>query len=77
MRYISTQLGQPTQLIALATSVADYADMARWVGCQPGNTFNFHPNVRAHPLEIVIHGFEQVHRKSRVLSMHKQLYHAF
>jgi pre-mRNA-splicing helicase BRR2 len=70
MRYISTQVSQKIQIIGLATSVADYMDMARWIGCQPANAYNFHPNVRANPMEIVIQAFEQPHRKSRLLAMH-------
>lgn len=62
------------QIIGLATSVADYKEMASWIGANSTNTFNFHPNVRPYPVDIHITGFEQHHRKSRLISMQKHMY---
>lgn len=68
MRFIQTQLEKKFQIIGLATSVADYKEMASWIGAS-NQTFNFHPEKRPIPLEIIISGFDQNHRKARLLSM--------
>lgn len=62
------------RIIALGTSVANYKDIAEWIGASPSFTFNFHPNVRPVPLDIQIIGFEQNHKHSRILSMQKAVY---
>jgi pre-mRNA-splicing helicase BRR2 len=58
MRYISTQLESSIRIVALATSLANYRDVAEWIGATTGNIFNFHPNVRPVPLEVSIQGFD-------------------
>ncbi|EAS04385.2 small nuclear ribonucleoprotein helicase (macronuclear) [Tetrahymena thermophila SB210] len=62
------------QIIGLATSVADYKEMASWIGANPSNTFNFSPDVRPYPVDLHITGFEQHHRKARLISMQKHMY---
>jgi len=69
MRYIASQLEKRVRIIALGTSVANYKDIAEWIGASHSFTFNFHPNVRPVPLDIQIIGFEQNHKHSRILSM--------
>ncbi|EGR33236.1 hypothetical protein IMG5_058560, partial [Ichthyophthirius multifiliis] len=76
MRLFSSQMDQNNkiQIIGLSTSVADYKEMASWIGAQQNNIFNFHPNVRPYPVDIHITGFEQNHRRARLLAMQKHMY---
>lgn len=48
--------------------------MASWIGATASNTFNFHPNVRPYPVDIHITGFEQHHRKARLIAMQRHMY---
>lgn len=66
MCYISKQLEKRCQIIGLATSVADYKEMAAWIGAPASNTFNFHPSARPVQLLIELTGFEQNQRKARL-----------
>ena len=61
-------------MISLSASLADYREVATWVGAPPENTFNFHPSVRPNNrVEIVFHTFDQPFRESRLHMMQKQL----
>jgi len=46
MRYISSQLETPFRIIGLSSPVANYMDIAEWIGAPVQHTFNFHPNIR-------------------------------
>ena len=74
MRYISSQIEKPIRIIALSSSLSNAKDVAQWLGCNQGLTFNFHPNVRPLPLELHIRGFNQTHNASRLQSMSKPVY---
>lgn len=74
MRYISSQIEKPIRIIALSSSLSNAKDVAQWLGCNQGLTFNFHPNVRPLPLELHIRGFNQTHNGSRLQSMSKPVY---
>ena len=74
MRYISSQIEKPIRIIALSSSLANAKDIAQWLGCNQGLTFNFHPNVRPLPLELHIRGFNQTHNASRLQTMSKPVY---
>lgn len=74
MRYIANQIEKPIRIIGLATSVANSRDVAEWIGANPSNTFNFHPNVRPIPLEIYLQGFDQTQRKVRLLAMSRHIF---
>lgn len=50
MRYISSQLPKPIRIIALGCSIANYRDVAEWVGCPQENMFNFSSSIRQHPI---------------------------
>jgi pre-mRNA-splicing helicase BRR2 len=56
-------------MVGLSTSLANYKDMAEWIGAV--QVFNFHPSVRPVPLEIAISGFDQNNQNSRLLAMQK------
>lgn len=49
-------------------------EMASWIGASESSTFNFHPNVRPYPVDIHITGFEQHHRRSRLIAMQRHMY---
>mmetsp|Transcript_75394 Transcript_75394/g.157134 ORF Transcript_75394/g.157134 Transcript_75394/m.157134 type:complete len:2169 (-) Transcript_75394:248-6754(-) len=75
MRYISSQAKQnPTRVVALAASLANARDVGEWIGAGSGGLFNFSPNVRTVPLEMVIQGFDIHHRATRLLAMSRPVY---
>ena len=74
MRYIATQIEKRIRIVGLATSIANYIDVSVWIGASNDFTFNFHPNIRPVPLEIVIQGFDQNQRHGRILAMQKHVF---
>ncbi|KAG5673800.1 hypothetical protein PVAND_003817 [Polypedilum vanderplanki] len=76
MRYISSQIEKQIRIVALSSSLADYKDVAQWLGCNANTTFNFHPSVRPIPLELHIQGFSITHHASRIAAMSKPVYNA-
>ena len=76
MRYASSQFDEPIQFVALATSLADYREVAAWVGANSKNTYNFPPSSRPNSLDLIFKGFEQTQRKVRLLQMQKHAYNA-
>jgi len=74
MRYISYQIERQIRIVALFTSLANAKDVAQWLGCNPRNIFNFHPNVRPVKLDLHIRGFNQSHNASRLSAMIKPAY---
>jgi pre-mRNA-splicing helicase BRR2 len=55
---ISSQLERPIRIVGLALSIADYREIAEWIGAQPQNIFNFSPVARANSMQIIIQGFD-------------------
>lgn len=76
MRYISSQIEKQIRMLALSASLGDAKDVAQWLGCNTGSTFNFHPSVRPIPLELHVQGFNITHQASRVSAMSKPVYNA-
>jgi pre-mRNA-splicing helicase BRR2 len=74
MRYISVQVQQPIRIVALAASLANAKDVGEWIGAGSTGLFNFSPNVRTVPLEMVIQGFDIHHRTTRLLAMSRPVY---
>jgi len=74
MRYISVQVQQPIRIVALAASLANARDVGEWIGASSTGLFNFSPNVRTVPLEMVIQGFDIHHRSTRLLAMSRPVY---
>lgn len=74
MRYISYQIERQIRIVALFSSLANAKDIAQWLGCNPRNIFNFHPNVRPVKLDLHIRGFNQSHNASRIAAMSKPAY---
>lgn len=46
MRYIATNTEKNIRIIGLAPSIANYRDIAEWIGAPLSNTYNFLPNIR-------------------------------
>jgi len=59
---------------ALAASLANAKDVGEWIGAPASGGFNFSPNVRTVPLEMVIQGFDIHHRATRLLAMSRPVY---
>ncbi|XP_028133686.1 putative U5 small nuclear ribonucleoprotein 200 kDa helicase [Diabrotica virgifera virgifera] len=76
MRYISSQIEKPIRIIALSASLADYKDVAQWLGCNSNATFNFHPSVRPVNLELHVQSINITHNASRLIAMAKPVYNA-
>jgi len=76
MRYISVQIHQPIRIVAMGASVANAKDLAEWIGAGPSGMFNFSPNVRTVPLEMIIQGFDVHQRTMRLLAMARPVYHS-
>lgn len=74
MRYMASQIEKQVRIVALSSPIANSRDIAQWLGCSHGHTFNFHPNVRPLPLELYIRGFNQTHNGTRILAMSKPAY---
>ena len=73
MRTIASERENGLRLICLSASLADYREVAVWMGAPPENTFNFHPHVRPNSCEVIFHNFDQPFRESRLYMMQKQL----
>ena len=76
MRYISSQKDKPIRIIALSSSLSNAKDVAQWLGCSTGATFNFHPSNRPVQLELHVRGFNETHNASRLLAMSRPVYQA-
>lgn len=84
MRYINAQLNAQAgegkkvenkiRIVALGTSLANARDLGEWIGTTANSIFNFHPNVRPVPLEIVIQGYNIPHFASLMIAMTKPAY---
>ena len=76
MRFISSQLENKIRIVALSSSIANYKEVAEWVGATPSSTFNFHPNARPIPLEIHMQGFDMPHFGTRMMAMSRPTLYA-
>lgn len=74
MRYISSQVDNPIRIIGLSHSLTNGRDIASWLGCTSGATYNFPPATRPIPLELTIMPFNIPHQASRLLAMTKPVY---
>jgi pre-mRNA-splicing helicase BRR2 len=60
-------------MICLSTSIADYREVAEWIGAPPENTLNFHSSVRPNSVEVIFNSYDQPFRESRLHMMQKSL----
>ncbi|KAJ2744981.1 Pre-mRNA splicing [Coemansia sp. BCRC 34301] len=66
-RFMAAQLDRPIRIVALAVPLANARDVAAWIGAP--HVLNFHPAVRAVPLEIRIHASPITHFASRMAAL--------
>ena len=72
LRYIQSE-SNAFRLICLSTSLADYREVAEWIGAPAENTLNFHSSVRPNSVEVIFNSYDQPIRESRMHMMHKSL----
>jgi pre-mRNA-splicing helicase BRR2 len=73
MRSIITESPIGFRLICLSASLADYKEVAEWIGAPSENTLNFHPSVRPNNVEVIFNSYDQPFRESRLHMMQKNL----
>lgn len=73
MRYINSENPNSFRMICLSTSLADYREVAEWIGAPPENTLNFHSSVRPNSVEVIFNSYDQPIRESRLHMMQKSL----
>ncbi|KAJ2441078.1 Pre-mRNA splicing, partial [Coemansia sp. RSA 2424] len=73
-RYMAAQLDRPIRIVALSVPLSNARDVAAWIGAP--HVFNFHPAVRAVPLEIRIHSSDISHFASRMAALVTPTYRA-
>eukprot|EP00392_Amoebophrya_sp_AT5.2_P002472 g2477.t1 len=76
MRFLHMQTNSSLRIVGFAASLANAKDVAEWLGASFQTLFNFSPNVRAVPLEMMIHGFDIHNRTTRLQSMSRPVYQA-
>eukprot|EP00878_Enallax_costatus_P009764 GHUV01010197.1.p1 GENE.GHUV01010197.1~~GHUV01010197.1.p1 ORF type:complete len:1043 (+),score=291.77 GHUV01010197.1:469-3129(+) len=76
MRYMGSQLPNPTRLVAFSHSLANAKDVGEWLGAGGHSTFNFAPGVRPVPLEIHMHGLDIHNFEARMQAMMRPCYSA-
>uniref|UniRef100_A0A5K3EYY4 Helicase ATP-binding domain-containing protein n=1 Tax=Mesocestoides corti TaxID=53468 RepID=A0A5K3EYY4_MESCO len=79
MRYMASQIessGQPLRIVGLAHSVTSLRDMASWLGCSSGSSYNFQPNTRPLPLDLSIVELNFNHQASRLLAANRPMFRA-
>ncbi len=79
MRYMASQIdssGQPLRIVGLAHSITNLRDMASWLGCASGASYNFQPNTRPLPLDLSIVEINVSHQASRLLATNRPMFHA-
>ncbi|TGZ69988.1 hypothetical protein CRM22_003424 [Opisthorchis felineus] len=74
MRYISSQLDNPIRIVGLSHSLLNGRDIASWLGCSSGATYNFPSATRPVPLELNIIPFNIPNQVSRLLAMTKPVF---
>nr|CDS32519.1 expressed protein [Hymenolepis microstoma] len=79
MRYMASQIestGQPLRIVGLAHSITNLRDMASWLGCSSGASYNFQPNTRPLPLDLNIVELNFSHQASRLMAANKPMFRA-
>lgn len=50
-RYMSSQMQEPVRILAFAYSVANYKDIAEWLGVHANHAFNFSPLINPRQMD--------------------------
>ncbi len=51
-RYMSSQMQEPVRILAFAYSVANYKDLAEWLGVHTNHAFNFSPKINPRQMDF-------------------------
>lgn len=73
-RYVSSQTGNKTRIVALSVSLANARDIGEWLGANSQSIFNFSPAARPLPMEVHIQSFTTPHFPSLMIQMAKPTY---
>ena len=73
-RFVSSQTGNPTRIVACSVSLANARDLGDWLGASAQNVFNFAPSTRPLPMDIHIQSYDVPHFPSLMLGMAKPAY---
>lgn len=73
-RFVSSQTGNDTRIVACSVSLANARDLGDWIGASAQNVFNFAPSTRPLPMDIHIQSYDTPHYPSLMLSMAKPAY---
>ncbi|KAJ2762335.1 Pre-mRNA splicing, partial [Coemansia sp. BCRC 34490] len=76
VRYMAAELARPVRVVALSVPLLNARDIAAWIGAPPAAVFNFHPAVRAVPLELHIQTSTVAHFASRMAALAAPTYRA-
>lgn len=74
MRFILFKLELRVRVIGLACSVANYLDLADFLGVEQEMSFNVHPSVLNNFINLLFYSFQAVDETPRFMSMAKQFY---
>lgn len=74
LRFLFSQLDLNVRLVALATSVANFQDLAGFLGIESAMTFNFHPSVLNNFINLLFYSFNIVDPVPRFTAMTRQFY---
>ncbi|KAJ1439332.1 Sec63 Brl domain-containing protein [Ochromonadaceae sp. CCMP2298] len=75
-RFVASQLEKSVRIVGLAASLANAKDMGDWIGAAAHGVYNFAPDVRPVPLEVLMLSYDTNHASSRLLAMAKPAYNA-
>lgn len=73
-RFVSSQTGNPTRIVACSVSLANARDLGDWLGASAQNVFNFAPSTRPLPMDIHIQSYDVPHFPSLMIGMAKPAY---
>lgn len=74
LRFLFSQLELNVRMVALASSVANYSDLAGFLGIEPAQTFNLHPSILNNFINLLFYSFSAVDPSPRFVSMARQFY---
>jgi activating signal cointegrator complex subunit 3 len=76
MNYISSKTSKKIRMVGLSTAMANGSDVANWFGVEKYFFYNFKPQVRPVPINIIFDGFSEKHYCPRMATMNKPAYNA-
>lgn len=73
-RFVASQTGNDTRIVACGVSLANARDLGDWIGASAQNVFNFAPSTRPLPMDIHLQSYDTPHFPSLMLGMAKPAY---